>query len=87
VCGFIGIAFEMLTLGSFVLIFIWRRSKKALRQSQRYSSSLRGASTFDGRFGDHRTLATELDEGDWGFDVDRDLKSPGRYGVGEVEYR
>jgi hypothetical protein len=86
VCGFIGIAFEMLTLGSLVLIFIRRRSKKTLRQSQRYSSSLRSASTFDGRFGEHRTPATEFDEGSWGLDVDRDLKSQGRYGAREVEY-
>ena len=86
VCGFIGIAFEMLTLGSFVLIFIRRRSKKTLRQSQRYSSSLRSATTY-GRFGEYRTPTTEFDEGSWNLDVDRDLKSHGRYGARELEYR
>lgn len=42
-CGFLAIAFELLTLTSFILIFIRRRSKKALRESRRYSTFLRSS--------------------------------------------
>ena len=41
VCGLIGIAFEMLTLTTFLLMYIRRRSKREVRQFQQYSNILR----------------------------------------------
>jgi hypothetical protein len=45
VCGILSIAFEFLTLVTFFLIFLRRRSKRQVRESRQYSTVLRSVTS------------------------------------------
>lgn len=50
ICALIGVALEVLTLMSFLLIFVRLKSKKEVRKSERYSSFVQSATAEQGTF-------------------------------------
>ena len=82
----------MLTLSSFLLIFLRRRTKKQLRESQRFSRYVRAAAgpQSRGQYSPPRTPGRGVEEdGYWVFVRDGELepKAESEHSVQEVYYR
>ena len=79
VCGGLGISFEVLTLASFLLVFVRMKSKTKIRKSRQYSEYLKSPETVYGI--DTPRTALEVTDGVYWGDQDTDIKKSSAYSV------